>query len=103
MRDGTQIVAQRFDHRGIDRASALCLRCHLLPAAKLLFGFLEPLHREVDRLAVVGHQHGQAQHFAGPGPATELSVSSRSLMVTKLPSDFDIFWPSTCKKPLCIQ
>ena len=24
-------------------------------------------------------------------------------MVMKLPSDFDIFSPSTCRKPLCIQ
>src|SRR6476661_4995214 len=29
--------------------------------------------------------------------------SINSWMVTKLPSDFDIFSPSTCKKPLCIQ
>ena len=28
---------------------------------------------------------------------------NRSWMVMKLPSDFDIFSPSTCRKPLCIQ
>jgi hypothetical protein len=36
--------------------------------------------------------------------AAELApVSSSSLMVTKLPRLFDIFSPSTCRKPLCIQ
>src|SRR6201997_446774 len=29
--------------------------------------------------------------------------ANNSRMVTKLPSDFAIFLPSTCRKPLCIQ
>src|SRR6202035_2319911 len=35
-------------------------------------------------------------------PSPGQSCSS-SWIVTKLPSDFDIFSPSTCRKPLCIQ
>ena len=32
-----------------------------------------------------------------------VSVISKSLIVMKLPSDFAILRPSTCRKPLCIQ
>ena len=55
--------------------------------------------RPVDRLAVVRPQHGEAQH-ARPWPPI---CASSSWMVTKLPTLFDIFSPSTCRKPLCIQ
>ena len=62
---------------------------------------LESLHGPVDRLTVVRLQHREPQHL--PCQAhIELLVSS-SLIVTKLPSDFAILSPSTCRKPLCIQ
>ena len=51
----------------------------------------------------MGPQHREPQNLAGPCAAAELSVRSNSWMVTKLPRLFDIFSPSTCRKPLCIQ
>ena len=42
---------------------------------------------------------------SAPGQARppNLSLASNSRIVTKLPRLFDIFSPSTCRKPLCIQ
>ena len=41
------------------------------PASQRLLGLLQTLHREVDRLAILGHQHGQPQHGTRPGPPAE--------------------------------
>ena len=43
-----------------------------IPPVQRLLGLFERLHRPVDRLAIVGAQHRQAEHFAIPFAATEL-------------------------------
>ena len=65
-------------------------------ARQRLLSLFQSLHRPVDRLAIMRAQHREPDHLARP-------VGQQSRMVTKLPSDFAIFSPSTCRKPLCIQ
>ena len=56
----------------------------------------------VDRRAIM---RLAASRNATPHPASfgRRSVCSAARIVTKLPRLFDIFSPSTCRKPLCIQ
>ena len=64
----------------------------------------QPVDGPVDGLPILRAEHGEAQHAAGPAAARRtVCVASNSLIVTKLPRLFDIFSPSTCRKPLCIQ
>ena len=44
-----------------------------------------------------------ASRSTSPGHSTPESVANGSLIVTKFPRLLDIFSPSTCRKPLCIQ
>jgi hypothetical protein len=76
--------AARFHRRNI-------LRLLQLPDAK------------IDRLAVMRHQHGQPQHFARPFAAAKLFRLQQFVDGDKIAVDFDIFLPSTWRKPLCIQ
>ena len=67
-----EVVAEGLEHRGVDHPSPLGLGGDALPAAKLLLRFVEADQGEIDRLAIVRHQHGEAQHLARPGAAAEL-------------------------------
>jgi hypothetical protein len=60
---------------------------------------------EIDRLAVVRHQHGQPQHLARPFADRRTSSVCQKVIEwsRNCLRDFDIFLPSTCRKPLCIQ
>ena len=92
-----EVVIQRFDH-GRRRLPAGTRRrrrsqyqsSSILALSSALFS-VQSSGRTVVRL-----QHAQAQHLARP-------VGQHSRIVTKLPRLFDIFSPSSFRKPLCIQ
>ena len=60
-----EIVRQSLEKSGVGRDVGQRLG-HFVPALQHLPAFLQALGREIDRLAIMGAQHVEAQHFARP-------------------------------------
>ena len=69
-----EVVEQLLDDAGIRGRNGVLGsgRGGALPVAELLLRLFQALYREIDRLAVVRHEHRQPQHFARPLAAAEL-------------------------------